>query len=323
MHRHHDVLALGARQHGLVRVAQLVELGIPSGSLAHAVSAGHLERLSERVLRVGGSAPSSDQLAMAAALDVPGGAVALHSAAALWQLPGFELEPVHVLTDRTPHRGGHHLGVVHSSVRFSPSTDVVDLRGIPVTSPLRTLCDLAGHLRWDRLDLLCERMLGRRLLRVARLHEHAAGLPRRGGARGTAAIRRLAIERGPDHRPVESGLEHRFQSILRDADEPPFERQVDLGDDDGWIGRVDFADRAHRLIAEVQSDLFHSARVDLVRDEVRIGRFRRAGWTLLEIREFDIWHRPDRVVAMVRDARRSAGRAHPKGGSQGQAGRST
>ncbi len=307
MHRHDDVLRIAADQHGLIRISQLVELGISPSSVAHAMSVGHLERLSDRVLRIGGSARTLDQAAMAAALDVPGGAVAVFSAAALWQLPGFELEPVHVLTDRSPHRGGPHLGVVHTSVRFSPE-DVIELRGIPVTSPLRTLCDLAGRLHHDRLDLLCERMLSKRLLRVAQLHEHVAGLPRRGGARGTAAIRRLALERGPDHRPVESGLEHRFESILRDAGEPPFERQVDLGDDDGWIGRVDFVDHPCRLIAEVQSELFHSGRVDRARDDVRISRFRRAGWTLLEIREFDIWHRPDRVVAVVRAARRAARR---------------
>jgi very-short-patch-repair endonuclease len=322
MHRHDDVLAIAANQHGLIRTSQLVELGVPSGSLAHAVSAGHLERLSERVLRIGGSAPTSDQLAMAAALDVPGGAVAVYSAAALWQLPGFDLEPVHVLTARSPHRGGQHLGIVHTSVHVSPA-DVMELRGIPITSPLRTLCDLAGRLHQDRLDLLCERMLAKRLLRVAQLHEHVARLPRRGGARGTAAIRRLALERGDDHRPVESGLEHRFQSILRDAGEQPFERQVDLGDDDGWIGRVDFVDHPCRLIAEVQSELFHSGRVDRARDDVRNSRFRRAGWTLLEIREFDIWHRPDRVVATVRDARRAARRrAQQKGGSPDAAGRS-
>ncbi len=319
MHRHHDVLTLAARQHGLIRASQLVELGIPPSSLAHATSAGHLERLSDRVLRIGGSAHTIDQAAMAAALDVPGGAVAGLSAAALWQLPGFELEPVHVLTDRTPHRGGPHLGIVHTSTRFTPS-QVVELRGIPVTTPLRTLCDLAGRLHYDRLDLLCERMLAKRLLRVSQLHEHVAELPLRGGARGTSAIRRLALERGPDHRPVESGLEHRFQSILHDAGEAPFERQVDLGDDDGWIGRVDFADRPYRLIAEVQSDLFHSNHIDRARDDVRNSRFRRAGWTLLEIREFDIWHRPDRAVAVVRDARR---RAQPKGGSPDTARRST
>lgn len=317
MHRNDEVLALAAAQHGLIAAAQLTGLGVPSGSLFHAVATGRLERLSERVLRIGGSAATPDQAAMAAALDVPGGAVAIHSAAALWELPGFELEPVHVLTDRAPHRGGHRLGIAHSSVRFSPD-DVVHLRGIPVTSPLRTLCDLAGRLHWDRLDLTCERMLARHLFRVEQLHAHAATLPTRGGARGTAALRRLALERGPDHRPVESGLEHRVASILRDAGEKALERQVDVGDDEGWIGRVDFCDRQLRVIVEVQSDLFHSARVDRARDAERIARLRRAGWVVIEIREFDIFHRPDRVVAAVRQARRAA---RAKAGSPRQAGR--
>jgi very-short-patch-repair endonuclease len=309
---HHDRLRrTAARQHGLFTVAQAHEAGVPTSTLAHAISTGRLDRLSDRVLRIGGSAPTPDQAAMAAALDVPGGAVAIYSAAAFWELPGFELEPVHVLTDRAPHRGGPRLGIAHSSVRFSPD-DVVLVRGIPVTSPLRTLCDLAGRLHWDRLDLACERLLARHLLRVGQLHEHVATLPRRGGARGTAAIRRLALERGPDHRPVESGLEHRVASILRDAGEKALERQVDVGDDAGWIGRVDFCDRQLRVIVEVQSDLFHSARVDRARDAERIARLRRAGWIVIEIREFDVWHRPDRVLAAVREARRAAG---AKGGS--------
>lgn len=306
-----------SRQHGLISTSQAHATGVPASSLAHAIASGRLERLSPRVLRLGGSAATTDQAAMAAALDVPGGAVAIHSAAALWELPGFELEPIHVLTGRTPHRGGAHLGIIHSSVRFS-DRDVVHLRGIPVTSPLRTLCDLAGRLHWDRLDRTCERMLAQHLLRIDQLHEHVATLPSRGGVRGTAAIRRLALERGPDHRPAESGLEHRVASILRNAGEKPFERQVEVGDDDGWVGRVDYCDRELRVIVEVQSDLYHSARVDRTRDAERIARLRRAGWIVVEIREFDIFHRPDRVVAAVRAARRAA---RMRAGSPAAAGR--
>ena len=321
MFRHDVVRTTAARQHGLVRRSQLSELGIPAGSVAHAIRAGQLECLSERVLRIGGSARTGDQVAMAAALDVPRGAVAVWSAAALWQLPGYELEPVHVLTDRTPHRGGPHLGVVHTSVRFTGS-DVMSVRGIPVTSPMRTPCDLAGRLHFDRLDLLCERMLARRLLRVAQLHGQVARLPRRGGAPGTAALRRLAASRPLDHRPAESGLELRFERILREGGEPPFERQVDLGDD-SWIGRVDDADRQVRLVVEVQSELFHSGRIARDRDRGRLTRLERAGWTVLEVDEFDIWHRPDRVLAAVRDARRSVRLPRPRGGSQHQARRTS
>lgn len=308
MRRLDAIRRLAALQHGLVRRSQLSAMGMHSGAIHHAVTTGHLEWLSDRVLSIGGSPPTADQRAMAAALDLPGGVVALSSAAALWQLTGFELEPVHVLTDRVPHRGGAHLGIAHSSVRFS-AADAMVIRGIPVTSPLRTLCDLAGRMSYDRVDLLCERMLGLRLLRVEQLHARAAELPRRGGAPGTAAVRRLAASRDADHRPVESGLEHRFQSLLREAGDPPFERQVDLGDADGWIGRVDFVDRELGIVVEIQSDLFHGAAIDRARDDERISRLRRAGWTVLEVRQFDIWHRPDRVIAAVRAARRAARRA--------------
>jgi very-short-patch-repair endonuclease len=318
MYRDIDIRRITARQHGLIRRSQLTELGIPSGSLAHAIRTGRLEWLSERVLRLGGSARTLDQLAMAAALDIPGGAVAILSAGAMMDLPGFELEPIHVLTDRTPNRGGPHLGIVHTSVRYT-SGDVMVIRGIPVTNPLRTLRDLAGRLHFDRLDLVCERMLSRRLLRVEQLHRLMADLPLKGGARGTAALRRLALSRGPDHRPAESNLERRFEQILEDARDAPFERQVDLGDDTGWIGRADFVDRSIRLVVEVQSAMFHAGRVDRARDEARFARLRRAGWTVIEVNELDIWHHPDRVLAAVRVARLRCS----KGGSPRQADRTT
>ena len=158
-----------ARQHGLITRSQLSEIGFPPGSVAHARDSGQLDQLSDRVLRLGGSVRTSEQLTMAAALDLPGGAVALSSAAALWEATGFELDPVHVLTDRRPHRGGIHLGVAHTSTSFT-TADVTSIRGIPVTTPLRTLRDLAGRIHFDRLDLLCERMQAKRLIGIDQLH---------------------------------------------------------------------------------------------------------------------------------------------------------
>ncbi|HEY6532336.1 MAG TPA: DUF559 domain-containing protein [Acidimicrobiales bacterium] len=256
---------------------------------------------------------------MAAALDVPGGVVSSFSAAAFMELLAFELEPIHVLTDRQPHRGRRHLGIVHTSRRFSP-TDAMTIRSIPVTTPVRTLCDLAAHLHPDRLDLVCERMVSRRLLRIDQLHRLVASLPSRGGAKGSAALRALAAARDPHDRPTESNLERRFEHILADVGDPPFERQVDLGDEHGWIGRVDFLDRALRLVVEVQSALFHSSRVDQARDEIRFERLRGAGWTVLEVNELDIWYHPPRVIAQVRAARRAARAGSPEVGSPHRAG---
>jgi len=299
---HDAVRNLAERQHGVVTRRQLVELGFTRQAVAHSLSSGRLDRLTERVLRVRGSAPTAHQRAMAAALDVPSGAIALFSAAGLWRVPGFITEPWHVLTGRRPHRGGAHLGRVHSTVRWTKD-DITTLDGIPVTTPLRTLVDLAGRIHPERLSKACDRMIDTRLLRLDQLHQLSSTLPERPRAPGTAALRRLIADRPPGYRPVASNLERRFETLLSGAGEAPFERQVDLGDADGWIGRVDFLDRSRGVVVEIQSELFHSGLVDRDRDRVRIARLRRAGWIVLEITEHEIWHRPDIVLAKVRGAR--------------------
>ena len=302
MSDHEALRILTSRQHGVVSRRQLADLGFSSHAVIHAVASGSLRRVNDRVLVLCGSADTLLQRTMAAALDVSNGAVALHSAAAMWHGPGFRVEPVHVLTDRRPHRGSPHLGVVHSTVRWT-SDEATTLDGVPVTTPLRTLRDLAGRVHPDLLSRTCDRWLSTHLLRLTQLHALAADLPRRGGAAGTRAMRELIGQRPPGYRPAESNLERRFEKILADAGETPFERQVDLGDDEGWIGRVDFVDRTDRIVVEVQSDLFHSGLLDRARDRERIRRLRRAGWIVVEITEHEVWHRREVVVAKVRAAR--------------------
>jgi len=232
----------------------------------------------------------------------------MHSAAALWGLSGYSLEPLHVLSGRTPRRGLRRVGTTHSSVRLQAS-DLTSLRGIPLTTPLRTLRDLAGRVHPDRLDQTCERMLGARLIRLEALHLLGAELPKRGGAPGTATLRRVIQSRPEGYRPTESNLELRFVSILERAGDAPFERQVDLGDQDGWIGRVDFLDRRCRVVVEVQSDMFHASLRDQRIDSERIQRLERAGWRVVEVFEREVWHRPDVVLAKVRAARAAIRRA--------------
>ncbi|HEY6532079.1 MAG TPA: hypothetical protein VIY72_07235 [Acidimicrobiales bacterium] len=306
MNSHHELHRLTGQQHGLVSRRQLTELGYTASGVAQLVRSHRLERISERVFRVRGSAPTPDQRAMASALDVSGGAVAMHSAASLWGMPGFTLEPLHVLADRSRCRGVERVGRPHSSIRFGPD-DVASLRSIPVTTPLRTLRDLAGRIHPDRLDLVCERMLSARLIRLEALHRLGADLPVRGGAPGTRTLRRVIEARPPGYRPAESNLERRFEQILDRAGDESFERQVDLGDAEGWIGRVDYLDRRSRVVVEVQSDLFHGAPRDRRVDRKRIDRLRRAGWTVVEVFESEIWHAPEAVLTKVRTARRLIG----------------
>lgn len=299
---------LARRQYSLVSRLQLTDIGFTPHGVLRAVRSGRLERISPRVFRVGGSADTPKQRAMAATLDIAGSAVALQSAAALWRLQGFALEPIHVISTRRPHRDRARVGKMHSSVCLDES-DVTAVSGIPVTTPLRTLQDLAPRLHCDRLSQVCDRMLGTRLVHLEMLHALADRLPASGGRPGTRAMRQLIAARPEGYRPPESGLERRFESILERAGEAPFERQVDLGDDDGWIGRVDYVDRRCRVIVEVQSALFHGGLLDRARDAERLARLRRAGWIVVEVTDTEVWHRPAIVVARIRYARSQAHRA--------------
>ncbi len=303
----HDALrALARRQHGVVSRQQLTELGFTRPAVGRAVASGHLERVTARVLRLGGSPSSAPQRALIAALDARG-VVALYSAASMWHAPGFTLEPVHTLSTRRPHRDVRPTGRMHSSVRLE-EVDITTLDGIPITTPVRTLLDLAGHIHPVRLSQLCDRMLTNRLLRLEVLHAMGTRLPPRGGAPGNSEFRKLLLARPEGYRPAESNLEQRFEWILKEAGERRFERQADVGDDDGWIGRVDFVDRDLRVIVEVQSALFHSGLVDRERDARRLARLRQAGWIVVEVTDHEVWHRKDLVIARIRTARAHARR---------------
>lgn len=305
MNHDHTINDLATRQHAVVATRQLRDLGVPRWVVDLRVQRGQLVRISPRVLRVGGSAPTPHQRAMAAVLDAgESAAIARTSACALWGLPGYELEPVHVVRPYGKHGLDPSLGVAHTT-RDLREHHVVVLYGIPVCTPARALVDLAGELSLPRLERLCDQAWARRLLSGAALHEIVSELGGRGRP-GMAALKELLVERPVDYQPPESNLEARFNEIVSQAVGKELERQVELGDGDDWLGRVDFLDRPLKIVYEVQSDLYHSSVSDRVRDAERRRRLEAAGWIVVQIPEFDVWHRPDRVVAVVLAAERQA-----------------
>jgi hypothetical protein len=259
-------------------------------------------RLSHRVLRAA-AAPDHLLLAASAALLDTGGTVAVcrASAAALWGLPGFQAEPVHVVRDRSAHLRPSGLAVVHTSRDLRPGhTARVD--GLAVTTPLRTIFDLAGTLHPGRTERLLDNAAGRGLCTYRGLHRMLDDFAGRGRA-GVELLRELAAERPPDVRPPESGLEARVNQILLRDGQRPLERQVDLGEEN-WTGRFDLADRPDNFVLEVQSDTYHGSVLDRRRDAERRAELEAAGWVVREAHAFDIWHRPKVVAELVREGRR-------------------
>lgn len=298
--RYAALAQLAARQHGLISRLQAYRIGLDRNAVLRAIANGHLQRVGDDVFAMAGVPLGADQAAMAAVLQRAGSAVSHGSAACLWGMPGFRLDPVNVLVHRKADSRARSSATVHSS------TDVLDehiteVRGIPVTTPSRTIYDLAGlpSMHPDRVARLLDNLWSRRLVdhrSVARiLGQHAER-----GRPGTVLLRELLEERPPDYRAPESGLESRFQQILRDAGLPAMERQIDVGDGQRWIGRVDFIDRGRRVIVQIDSEFFHGSVLDRERDAAQTAALEATGYVVVRVTEFDVWHRPADVVERLR-----------------------
>jgi very-short-patch-repair endonuclease len=262
--------------------------------------------VSGRVLRAAAVPDHQLTRAMAALLHVGrDAAIGGASAAAFWGLPGFRIEPVEVLRGRGGTTSANGLCRVHTSTAFDDG-HVSEVDGMYVTSPVRTVFDLSASLHPLRTARLLDSCHNRGLVTWPSVHRLVSELGKR-GRRGTALMRALAAERPEGFRPPESNLEARVNEILIRDGQRPFTPQIDLGDDD-WIGRVDLVDRVDRIALEVQSGLFHGNLTDRRRDDARMGRLRAAGWTVVEVDDFEVWHRPHQLVQRVRAARRDSRR---------------
>jgi hypothetical protein len=283
-------------QHGLVTTDQLAEAGV--------LLSDQLAPLSGRVLRLRGAPETTTQRVLAAILDAgPGAALSHSSALAWWLVPGFDLRTLHISVPRArsrPIAGGvlHHVDVPDRHVKIRDS--------VPVVTPTRALFDLAGMdgmppKRVERaidnawsLHLVSGRTLRRMLREVG-----AKGRP------GIGTMRELLKDRGLDYIPPASGLEGRVVEVLKGRG-VTLRRQVDTGDDETWIARVDFADTELPFRLEVQSERFHASLVDTRADRERLGKLEAAGFVTVTVTDTDVWHYPEVVVDRVREGRYKA-----------------
>jgi very-short-patch-repair endonuclease len=138
------------RQHGVVSARQLAEFGYAKATISSAVKRARLHQVYRGVYAVGHRALTWEGWVMAAVLARPG-SVASHVTAG-WAHGLLRSQPdtIH-LTAATRQRLKRDF-VVHFA-RLEPE-DVTSVDGIPVTSPARTVLDLAPNPRRDLAKLL-------------------------------------------------------------------------------------------------------------------------------------------------------------------------
>jgi very-short-patch-repair endonuclease len=297
------LMDLAEGQQGAFRLEQARPLGIDRRALDRWIGNGELELVTPRVARFVAAPATRAQRALVAVLDAgPGAALSHESACAFWELPGFPLEPWQVTRERNRKDPVPHLAEVHEPRLLLPD-HVVNLEDVPVTSPARTLFDLAntGRVHPGRIERALDTMLARRLVGPTGL-EHMLGELAAKGRQCIRLMRGLIEVRGEGYQPPASGLESRFRTLAERAGLLGFERQVWVGDDVEPIGRVDFIDVAARIVVEIDSDRFHNQLSDRRSDTARDDRLRAAGFEIVRITEWELWHQPWLLIARLRDA---------------------
>ncbi len=295
------VWRLAESQHGAASREQARGLGVSRAGLTRRLRRGQWRAVTPRVLLVHGSPNTELQAAMVAALDAgPGAVLSHHSAAALWELPGFHLLDLHVTRPRDGSRRPSSLSVLHVC-RILRGHHVTVHDGIPVTTPARTIFDLAAVVHPYRVKRTLDAAWSKHLLDGIRMAAILDDLGKRGRT-GTTVMRELLAERGPDYIPPDSGLEGRFRDILICDGQRPMVRQIDVGGE-SWLGRIDFYDREARLIVQIDSERFHSALIDKEADDHQTAELEAAGFEVLRFTDFQIWYRADEVCAAVRAGR--------------------
>ena len=294
-----SIAALAETQAGAIRRDQIRELGATKDALKHRVRRGDLVAVTSKVLRLRGTPPNDEHRAWVAILDAGRTAVLSHdSAAAWWGLPGFELEPFHVARPRGEPRRPGAVAIVHQATLL-PVRHRTTLRGVPIVTPSLLMLQLAGVIHPKRLARTLDTAWARRLLSGRSVRRVLDDVGKR-GKEGTAALRGVMEERPDDYRPPDSGQESRFQDLMRRVG-IRMRRQIDAGGEE-WLGRMDFVHEHLPVVAQVDSELHHSALIDVEADERQTQQLLAAGFDVHRFSEFQLWYRPEEIIAEMEAA---------------------
>jgi very-short-patch-repair endonuclease len=280
----HAIAAVAAKQYGVVTRAQLSAAGLDRGAIARRLAAGRLHRLHDGVYAVGHRAPRREANWLGAVLACGPGAVLSHrSAAALWGLHDAE-GPRPDVTVATRNGRRRAAIAVHRAQLARP--DRRRRSGIPVTSPARTLADLARHV--DQPDLV-------RAVREAEfLRRFDLGAVQELLDRRPCRALRTLVE---DLALTQSGLEDRLLDICdHHGISRPLTQQPLLG------RRIDFVWPAERVVVETDGWQGHGTRSAFQADRAISNRLQLGGYTILRFTHTDVARRPSQVARQIRVA---------------------
>lgn len=268
--QHQSPWRLVASQHGLITRAQLMELGYSRHAIEHRVARGRLHPVHRGVFAVGRRELDRYGRWMAAVLACgPESLVSHQTAAELWGLRQISRRPLEISAPTTVARAPQ--GVRLHRRRSLRDVDRNVHRGIPTTSPIRTLVDLATRLRPTELEAAVNEADKLGLTDPVALRD---ALGEMSGQRGVPALR-LLLDRQV-FRLTDSELERKFLRLAREAGLSPPQTGVRLN---GF--RVDFFWPELGLVVETDGLRYHRTPGQQGRDRRRDQIHTAAGLTTL------------------------------------------
>jgi very-short-patch-repair endonuclease len=186
--------------------------------------------------------------------------------------------------------------VVHRSRHLS-WIDRRTVDGIPITSPARTIVDLAGVLGPEALEAAFESARRMGLVSATQLEARFVALGGKGRP-GSAKVRAL-IEAHRAEPALASRLEVRAARLFRASGLPRPMRQHAIVAGDGRRYRLDFAWPGARVAAECDGFAWHGNRLQWKRDRRRTADIEMLGWRTVFVTWDDVVQRPDQTVDRV------------------------
>jgi len=290
-HAERIIAELAGRQRGVVTASQLRAAGFDAQAVKRRLRSGRLHRLHRGVYLVGHRVAPEGAAELAAVLACGDGSAVSHpSAARLWRLPAFRERsgPIHVMVAGRAVR--HRPGIVVHRVRVLAPRDVRRVDGIPVTSPARTLLDLAGLISFRDMEITLADARALGLVRDRDLREVVGRYPTQPGA---GVLRRL-FELHREHGLSRSEAERKLFALVTAAGLPLPKQNVRIGN-----FQVDLLWGREKVVVEVDGYAYHSSKRSFEQDRARDAQLAARGHTVIRVTWGQLGNQPEAVVARI------------------------
>ena len=297
-----------AAHHAVITHAELARFGVSPREVQRLLREGRLVSYIRGVYRLAGAPTTPAQAAALACAAGPDVAVSHLSAGRVWRLRRLGADRrLHVLIGGAAHRRLPG-AVVHRCHRIDVADVVERPDGIRVTSPPRTVFDLASMLDDERFESVVEQVLHDGLATIPTLFGVGSRL-RQQGRDGSARFGRVLHSRPAWLKPVGSDLELVLERAIVAAGLPRPVRQHPIRLHTGELIHPDFYWPAEAEALEVDHVTWHGGKLDLTEDKRRDRMLRRLGIHTTRVTDADVRMR---LPSIINDLRTILQRPHAR-----------